>query len=516
MALNFERAFRGAWGETQGEGEKGGKDSTPGGRENEKGGEGQEMRGGEGRGAQRPTPPPCARLRTSGPTSRGPMGRAMALVTTRPDPLARAGQWPRRAEAWARATPAERAAPATTIRDAAAEAGQQRGGAAGGDCGAMEGDTGVKGAAAGGRRPASDDRGRAAWRKKLAWPSRLHLPASFRRPSLLHTLTVAVGRHVLGFGARRLKTEQVPGLSAGDTSAGENTRDGPVEGRRGGGKTVRHAEEGGQDVMWHATGGAGGGTRGGAHLGRRYPPALLPPREGEALRPGRHCLPPAPPPRDARTCAPLLGPEKTIKDAAELPCLPPPPLSVAVLASPHAGFGEHGAVPCGLAPPAMPAPVGSGRRGRSSALPHPQHPGERGGGASSRLAQGSAPLTWEQEEGRLAGTTPYLGRRGRDPKSGQGPGAPASTGAHPGLGETAHAREDGGSECERVCGNEVPPFERRDPTLTIRESQNLFSDAVFPPSLFPLSSRRDLPAERFCFLSSRRLASAPSPSCLQG
>ena len=117
-------------------------------------------------------------------------------------------------------------------------------------------------------------------------------------------------RRVLGFGARRLKAEQVPGLSAVDTSAGENTRDGPVEGRRGGGKTVRHAEEGGQDVMWHATGGAGGG-RGG---GRISVAGIRPPcfRQGRARRfvlEGT-ASPPPPLPETHELAHPCLVPRK--------------------------------------------------------------------------------------------------------------------------------------------------------------------------------------------------------------
>ena len=75
-------------------------------------------------------------------------------------------------------------------------------------------------------------------------------------------------RRVLGFGARRLKAEQVPGLSAVDTSAGENTRDGPVGGRGGGGvRTGRHAGEGGaaRDVT-RDRGGQMWGEAGGGHI----------------------------------------------------------------------------------------------------------------------------------------------------------------------------------------------------------------------------------------------------------
>ena len=243
-------------------------------------------------------------------------------------------------------------------------------------------------------------------------------------------------RRVLGFGARRLKAEQVPGLSAVDTSAGENTRDGPVEGRRGGGKTVRHAEEGGQDVMWHATGGAGGGTRGGAHLGRRYPPALLPPREGEALRPGRHCLPPAPPPRDARTCAPLLGPEKTIKDAAELPCLPPPPLSRGACL---AACGVRGARGRSLrpSPPRHARPCRQRAAGTVVRPPTSTTPRGEGGGASSRLAQGSAPLTRGNRKKEGGGDNSVLGAAGAGPQIGAGSGGTGLNGRPPGAGRNS-------------------------------------------------------------------------------
>ena len=224
-----------------------------------------------------------------------------------------------------------------------------------------------------------------------------------------------------------------------------------------------------------------GGQMWGRGGGRISVEGLGPPcrRQGRASRLGREGTarhPPPRPPSPRRTNLLTLGPEKTRKDAAELPCLPPPPLSRGACLAACGVRGARGrslrpSPPC-HARPCRQRAAGTVVRPPTSTTPR----GEGGGCVVQTSTRQRPPYPWEQEEGRLAGTTPYLGRRGRDPKSGQGPGAPASTGAHPGLGETAHAREDGGSECERVCGNEVPPFERRDPTLTIRESQNLFSE----------------------------------------
>ena len=160
-----------------------------------------------------------------------------------------------------------------------------------------------------------------------------------------------------------------------------------------------------------------GGQMWGRGGGRISVEGLGPPcrRQGRASRLGREGTarhPPPRPPSPRRTNLLTLGPEKTRKDAAELPALllSPPLLS---RCWPHI-MRVRGARGRSLRPrpPAMPAPVGSGDGVRP---PSTTSRGE-GGGASSRQSTRQRPLpVGAGRSQRPGGDSDVLGRGGAHP-----------------------------------------------------------------------------------------------------